>query len=53
VLIIGLFWLGWLTVLLSTFMVSPFEERDLIGSFGERYRQYRAYTPMLLPFTKR
>jgi protein-S-isoprenylcysteine O-methyltransferase Ste14 len=34
-------------------MVSPFEARDLIGSFGERYRQYRAYTPRLQGFTKR
>ncbi len=29
-----------------------FEERDLIGIFGDRYREYRAKVPMLVPFLK-
>ena len=30
-----------------------FEERDLIGIFGDRYREYRSKVPMLVPFLKR
>lgn len=29
------------------------EERDLIGIFGDRYREYSAKVPMLIPFLKR
>jgi methanethiol S-methyltransferase len=30
-----------------------FEEHDLVAAFGDTYRQYRARTPMLVPFIKR
>lgn len=30
-----------------------FEEKDLIRVFGEKYKEYRDTTPILIPFTKR
>lgn len=30
-----------------------FEERDLITHFGEKYRSYKKWAPMLIPFSKR
>jgi protein-S-isoprenylcysteine O-methyltransferase Ste14 len=34
-------------------IATQFEEHDLIGYFGDAYRQYRRHTPMIVPFTKR
>jgi protein-S-isoprenylcysteine O-methyltransferase Ste14 len=30
-----------------------FEERDLLKTFGEKYRSYRKWAPMIIPFLKR
>lgn len=30
-----------------------FEEKDLISHFGEKYRNYKKWAPMLIPFSKR
>ncbi len=46
ILIQSVFWLGWLIVLTSTFMISHFE---LIDVFGHAYQEYRSKVPMLFP----
>jgi protein-S-isoprenylcysteine O-methyltransferase Ste14 len=35
------------------FTAIQLEERDLMESFGEKYGNYRKWTPMIVPFTKR
>ena len=30
-----------------------FEERDLVNHFGEKYRNYKKWAPMIIPFSKR
>lgn len=35
------------------FIAIGYEERDLLGLFGEKYRAYMASTPSILPFGKR
>ncbi|MBB5518122.1 methanethiol S-methyltransferase [Amphiplicatus metriothermophilus] len=35
------------------FIAIGYEERDLIAVFGEKYRDYMAKTPMILPFGRR
>ena len=30
-----------------------FEERDLVEHFGEKYRNYKKWAPMIIPFSKR
>jgi protein-S-isoprenylcysteine O-methyltransferase Ste14 len=34
-------------------MAIRFEERDLLLSFGETYRNYKRWVPMIIPFSKR
>ncbi len=36
-----------------TFVLIPFEERELYALFGEQWKKYSESTPMLFPFTKR
>ncbi|MEM6633773.1 MAG: hypothetical protein AAF694_29135 [Bacteroidota bacterium] len=46
--IAGIYLLGTLIVLLSTFMI---EERDVKKVFGALYKDYQRKVPMLIPFT--
>ena len=41
-------------ILLTSYFIigTLFEERDLIKEFGEKYKDYKKKTPMLIPFTK-
>jgi protein-S-isoprenylcysteine O-methyltransferase Ste14 len=35
------------------FTAIQFEERDLLKTFGDKYRNYRKWVPMIIPFSKR
>lgn len=35
------------------FVIIPFEEKELLVLFGERYAKYASEVPMLVPFTRR
>ena len=41
-------------ILLTSYFIigTLFEERDLIKEFGNKYKEYKKKTPMLIPFTK-
>jgi len=34
------------------FIAISYEEKDLIATFGKKYEEYRAKTPMIIPFLK-
>ncbi len=42
-----------LTTTIYILIAIQLEERDLIGFFGDKYRQYQQAVPALIPFTKR
>lgn len=46
-LLFNVLWTAWV------FAGTVLEERDLVASFGERYREYQRRVPMLLPFRPR
>jgi protein-S-isoprenylcysteine O-methyltransferase Ste14 len=35
------------------FTAIQLEEKDLVTSFGEQYRNYKKWVPMIIPFSKR
>ena len=46
-LLFNVLWTAWICI------GTIFEERDLVASFGDDYRQYQAKTPMLIPWKGR
>ena len=42
-------------VLTTGYILTPIqlEEKDLVGVFGDKYRAYRKWVPMIIPFIKR
>ena len=44
------FFIPWMLIVIAAHYIVPFEERGLVGLFGEDYKRYRRYVPALLPY---
>jgi protein-S-isoprenylcysteine O-methyltransferase Ste14 len=44
---------AWLLLLWFKIIVVPFEEKELVAIFGDKYKNYAREVPSLIPFTKR
>ena len=45
-----LFFIPWILIIIVSHLIVSIEERGLIDTFGEDYKEYRKYVPALLPY---